>query len=501
MAAEIIEKRPRFGDWLSRETEVSWLVGRLSDEPASGLAAWARTSSGIVALLLVLQFVTGILMAFHYVPSANDAYTTVAYLELAVRDGAWLRSLHYHSSVLLPAALVLHLLQMLVRGALASNKTAWFFGIGILCLALAAGATGYALPWDARALNGVSIAASLTGNLPLIGVAARRWLVDGEVISTLTLSRFYALHVWAIPLLIILSVVARLFIFGKKHGVSGQETQDWARKQFARNAVVMGLVFIGLAVFSTAYPAPFGPQAAEASTYLPRPGPQFLWLFELQKYTDGVFAALLALGFPGIMIGGLLVTPLLLRDQLTTMKAAAGMFFVIGFGSVAALTGVALYQDGADPKISAQLARQEADEAKFRASKFEPQFRQTNKPIESSPTGTSLIETASVKAQPISIPSSYAVNCAKCHGASGEGTEKFPELVNLTTREEDQLTPELILAIIDDPKKVGRSSKMPAYKNKLSDDQKQELVTWIRSLSPETGNVPVQTARMDERPN
>ena len=101
----------------------------------------------------------------------------------------------------------------------------------------------------------------------------------------------------------------------------------------------------------------------------------------------------------------------------------------------------------------------------------------------------------------MSIPSAYEVNCAKCHGASGEGTPKFPELADVTTREEDQLTPEMVLSIINDPKSLGRSSKMPSYKTKLSDDEKQEIVDWIKSLSPKTAvgeRFHVQTAKVEE---
>jgi mono/diheme cytochrome c family protein len=74
-------------------------------------------------------------------------------------------------------------------------------------------------------------------------------------------------------------------------------------------------------------------------------------------------------------------------------------------------------------------------------------------------------------------------------------------LIGVTTREEDQLSPELVLAIINDPKSVGRSTKMPAYHDKLSEAEKQELVSWIRSLTPETDNTAehtVQSAKLDQ---
>ncbi|CAN5414569.1 hypothetical protein BH10ACI3_BH10ACI3_06830 [soil metagenome] len=503
MASEIQTNSSGILGWLSRETEIDAIKYRLLDDPASGAAAWLRTTSGMIVILLLTQFLTGLLLAFHYVPSTASAYITVAFIELAVRDGAWIRSLHYHSSVLLPIVLVLHLLQMIGRSAFKSNATAWTFGLVLLGLVLGAGATGYALPWDARAINGVNIASSLAGNAPFIGETAKAWLISGSAISTLTLSRFYGLHVWIVPLLILLSIAARLFIFGKRSDDRDREQlSNWATQQFARNAVVIGLVFLGLALFSGAYPAPFGPQpSADTAAYLPRPGPQFLWLFEMQKYTDGALAATLALGFPGMIIGGLVALPILLRNKLGSLKVAIPAIFVFGFSVVGILTATAIYQDTSDAKISEQLAKQEKDEAAFRASTFEPQIQHAERPVkpDEKPASDGSPEVASSGSEH-GIPETYTVNCSKCHGASGEGTKKFPELTGVTTREEDQLSPDMVLKIIDDPKAVGRGSKMPAYKNKLNDAEKQEIVAWIRTLAPkpdEGGTDVVQTARVD----
>ncbi len=506
MAAELEMKGFSLGDWLSRETEFHSITYRLLDEPGSGVSAWSRTTSGVIALLLFLQIATGILLAFHYVPAVGSAYTTVAFIELAVRDGAWIRSLHYHSSVLLPIVLAAHLLQMIVRKAYTANRTAWVFGLAMLALVLGAGATGFALPWDARAINGVNIAASLAGNTPFAGEMLRTWLINGATISTLTLSRFYGLHVWIVPMLILLSVAARVFIFGKTDdGRDHDKLSVWAKQQFVRNAVIVGLVFLALSIFSSVYPAPFGPQLADTATYLPRPGPQFLWLFEMQKYTDGQVAAMLALGFPALVIGGLIALPLILKSKGGLLRIAISMVFLAGFGIVSGLTAFAIYQDRSESRISEQLAKQERDEAEFRASSFEPQIQHVERapvkaePAPEGPDGS--IQTASSES-PLSIPSAYTTNCTKCHGANGEGTKKFPELVGITTREEDQLTPELVLDIINDPKSVGRSAKMPAYRNKLSELEKQEIVSWIRSLAPQPdGGVErtVQTARVEKK--
>ncbi len=506
MAAELDARQIGIGNWLSRETEFDSIKFRLLDTPASGLSAWARTTSGVIALLLLLQVATGILLAFHYVPAIGNAYTTVAFIELAVRDGAWIRSLHYHSSVMLPIVLMFHLLQMIIRGVYRTNRTAWCFGLVMLVLVLGAGATGYALPWDARAVNGVNIAASLAGNTPFAGESIRTWLVSGPAISTLTLSRFYGLHVWIVPMLILLSVTARLFIFRTRTNDQDREQLSaWARDQFARNAIMVGLVFIAISIFSRVYSAPFGPQLTDSATYLPRPGPQFLWLFEMQKYTDGPLAAILAMGLPALVIGGLIALPLFIKSSVGLLRVAVSALFFIGFGTVGVLTAVAVYQDKSDTRVSEQLAKQERDEAEFRARSFEPQIQNIGRPTKStdSPQGESNVAQIQVSSSSlVSIPASYTVNCAKCHGANGEGEAKNPELVGITTRDEDQLTPEMILGIINDPSAFGRSSKMPSYKDKLSEADKEEIVSWIRSISPDTNgaNGPlVQTAMVEKK--
>ena len=506
MAAEFNIQNSWFGRWIERETEVKSLIFRISGEPEDGAKAWARTTSGVLAMLLMIQMITGILLAFHYVPAVTTAYTTVAFIELAVRDGAWIRSMHYHSSILLQIATGLHLLQMIIRATYASQRTAWIFGIALLALALAAGATGYALPWDARAINGVNIAASLAGNAPFFGETARAWLIDGTAISTLTLSRFYGLHVYVIPTMVVAAAILRVFVFAKAPtNVDERTVANWARGQFARNMIVVGVAFAAMALFSSSYPAPFGPPIADTATYLPRPGPQFLWLFEMQKYTDGSLAAVLATGFPALIIGGLIAIPILITRQIRLQRIALIALYVIGVGVATTLTGIAMYQDASEPRIAEQLAKQERDESVFRASQFQPQTNFESGPHHTTSPENSNIETASMdvmaESSPNAIPPVYSTSCAKCHGAAGEGTKKFPELIGVTSRDEDQLTPDLVLAIINDPKSVGRSTKMPAYHDKLSEAEKQELVSWIRSLKPETDSEvehTVQTAKVDQ---
>ena len=89
------------------------------------------------------------------------------------------------------------------------------------------------------------------------------------------------------------------------------------------------------------------------------------------------------------------------------------------------------------------------------------------------------------------IPAAYADNCAKCHGAAGEGRksgkDKGPLLTDVTTRDEDPLTPGDLAMIIDDAEAQGLNSKMPPFKDKLTPEQKRAIVDWIVASAPQNG--------------
>src|SRR5690242_10276981 len=175
-------------------------------------APWLQTTGGIVAVLLLVQLLTGVLLAFYYVPSVDHAHTTVSFIEKVVSSGSWIRSLHHYGSQWLPFFLFLHLIRLRLCEAYKCHRVQWLIAIVLLALVMAAGATGYSLPWDARAFFSTRVAEGLMAGLPLVGRNARLWLLGGNEISTLTLSRFFALHVLVIPFLILAVVVWRLVV-------------------------------------------------------------------------------------------------------------------------------------------------------------------------------------------------------------------------------------------------------------------------------------------------
>ncbi len=468
-------RRSSIMDRLSRRTRLGELSLSLADDPANGFAAWSRTTAGVVAMLLILQAVTGLLLAFYYVPAADAAHSTVSFMEKVLPSGSWIRALHSHGSTWLALALALHLAQMYWRAAYRRRPVAWLAAVALLALIMAGGATGYSLPWDARAFYGTQVAAGIAEGFPLIGGAARRWLLGGDDLSTLTISRLYALHILVLPALIILTGCARLFIFrdltGPSHATEeAPAKRAWAREQLARNLIVAGAVFLILSLSATRFPAPLGPPPQEAAPgYLPRPGPQFLWLFQLLKYLPDYLASPFVATLVALLFAGLAALPFLpavLREPKLSRSHRIGAYIFAGFlAFVAVLTALAYYTDARDPRVREQLARQAAEEAAFRQHPFTPRR---------------LTMEAAQARRAMTPPASYTAHCARCHGARGEGGVLPPPLIGVTAKPRRSV--EDIIAILHNPSAYGLAANMPSFATKLTPEEKREIAEWLTTL-------------------
>ena len=256
------------------------------------IRAWLVTTSGIVSMLLAVQFLTGILLAFYYVPSVDHAFITVEYIEKVLSSGAWIRSLHHYGSQWLPFFLFLHVVRLFVTRAYVDRNKEWIASILVLGLVMAGGGTGYSLPWDARAFFSTRIAEGLMDGLPFVGRMARLWLLGGSEISTITLSRFFAMHVLVIPGLIVAVMVWRRL----------------ALHDLRRNAIAVGVIFTALALWSWKFHAPLGPTTTQMrADFVPRPGAQFLWLYQTLKYVPDGLGSIIGLVLPGIALALLIL--------------------------------------------------------------------------------------------------------------------------------------------------------------------------------------------------
>lgn len=422
----------------------------------NGLYPWLQTTSAIVALLLLVQVVTGVLLAFYYVPSVDHAYTTVSYIEKVVSSGSWLRSLHHYGSQWLTVFVFIHVIRLFVSAAYLTNRTQWIASVLILGLVMAAGGTGYSLPWDARAFFSTRVAEGLMSGLPVAGGMARLWLLGGSDISTLTLSRFFALHVLVIPALIGITIAWRVF---RSHVTELFGT---------RPAIVAGVVFLVLAVWTLKHPAPLGPSVAEApAEYLPRPGAQFLWLYQSLKYVPGGVGSLTGVVLPGIVLLVLILLPWLRQPRLIGASLLG-----VGLLLILVMTTAQYLSDHRDPQTVRQLARQAAQEEAWRREPFKPV--------------TMSLATATSQTGPgtAGAPVLYMKFCVNCHGAHGEGARQgrvtFPPLLDVSAK--PRRTVDDIVGLLKDPAAYGLQPPMRSFSDKLTEGQMREIAQWIVQL-------------------
>jgi ubiquinol-cytochrome c reductase cytochrome b subunit len=417
------------------------------------MRAWLQTTTGIVAVLLLVQLLTGVLLAFYYVPSVDHAYTTVSYIEKVVSSGSWLRALHHYGSQWLSVFVFLHVIRLFLDRAYALHRIQWIAGILLLGLVMAAGGTGYSLPWDARAFFSTRVAEGLMAGLPGAGSLARLWLLGGSDISPLTLSRFFALHVLVVPALMALVVGWRLF------------RSQIAELFTTRDAIAGGLVFLALALWAMKHPAPLGPSVAEAGAdYLPRPGAQFLWLYQSLKYIPGGLGSIVGVVLPGIVLAVFIGLPWFKRQRLI-----AGSLLGIGVVLIVLMTTVSYLSDHRDPKTAQQLSRQTAQEEAWRQQPFQPSM---------------ITLTATAKATAGAPPEMYTKFCAQCHGTQGQGAQqgplKFPPLVEVSSK--PRRTVDDIMGLLKDPAAYGLQPPMRSFADKLTQDQMREIAEWIVKL-------------------
>jgi quinol-cytochrome oxidoreductase complex cytochrome b subunit len=176
---------------------------------------------GAAALLVVLQFATGILLSFSYEPNAVSAYPSVLAIIFEVPFGRLVRNLHYWCAHLLVLTAVLHLLRVFFTGAFhPPRQFNWIIGLALLAVVLAANFTGYLLPWNQLAYWAVTVSTAMLDYLPWIGDPLQQVLRGGASdIGPTTLRIFHAVHTNLVPPLMAGLMAFHFWRIRKAHGL------------------------------------------------------------------------------------------------------------------------------------------------------------------------------------------------------------------------------------------------------------------------------------------
>jgi menaquinol-cytochrome c reductase cytochrome b subunit len=165
---------------------------------------------GMVFILIAFQLLTGIFLAFYYVPDAAGstapAYTSVKDVLMNQVYLGWLvRGVHFWSANLLVVMIVMHMARVFWTGSYrAPRELNWMVGVIMLLVVLLFSLTGYLLPWDTKAYWATSVTIKIGGSAPLLGPLIENLLQGGPTLGPNTLQRFFTIHVFILPALIVL---------------------------------------------------------------------------------------------------------------------------------------------------------------------------------------------------------------------------------------------------------------------------------------------------------
>src|SRR6056300_1858615 len=165
----------------------------------------------LALLVLVNQIVTGIWLTMSYNPSAEGAFASVEYIMRDVEFGWLLRYLHSSGASAFFIVVYLHMFRGMMYGSYRKpRELIWLFGMAIFLVLMAEGFMGYLLPWGNMSYWGAQVIVSLVGAIPVVGADMMEWVRGDFLMSEITLNRFFALHVVALPIMLIMLVFLQI---------------------------------------------------------------------------------------------------------------------------------------------------------------------------------------------------------------------------------------------------------------------------------------------------
>ncbi len=224
------------GDSIVKNFLLHWFPAKVSRESLSwGYSFWLGTIS---AVLFVILTVTGTVLMFLYVPSVERAYLSIKDLEYAVSFGWFLRGVHRISAHLMVVVVFLHMVRVFLTAAYKNGMAVgqnrpvnWVVGVVLLLLTLFLSFTGYLLPWDQLAYWAITVGTNIASAAPVVGDWMRFILLGGNTIEQSTLIRFYVLHCFFLPLLVLALFSYHMWRVRKDGGLACVDKESLTQKK------------------------------------------------------------------------------------------------------------------------------------------------------------------------------------------------------------------------------------------------------------------------------
>lgn len=518
--------RRGFTEWLDDRTGFRRIRHVLLDEPLPPGTGWWFTLGSLLLFGLGIQVVTGVLLALYYAPTPDHAWDSVRYITTEVRAGSFLRGLHHWGATIVVLAAVAHLIRVVFFGSYRRPREVnWIVGVLLLFVILGFGLTGYLLPWDQRAYWATVVTINISRLAPVVGDAVAGLLAGGRDIGALTLTRWYAVHVLVLPVVLVALVAIHLYLM-RRHGISGPvRPREGAARPFfpsqaARDLSVSMAVGVAWAVLAwKGAPALEAPADPSSSDYVPRPEWYFLGLFQLLKYFPGRLEIVGAIVIPGLATVLLLLLPWIDRGETRAWRSRRLLLasFTAGLAALVTLTvlGARDRAPAASPSIwhlreiagaevmatdrcvrchapdrlaapvdagrisrprdwiATHVADPEVISAGVRVAP--PSNKEENAAVLAALTRMRTAPAPAVDAATKERALLFTRHCLECHVIDGIGGTDGPDLTRVGTRE----SADTIEARLWDPFSVDPNAAMPSFAETLTADQIRTLATWL----------------------
>ncbi len=474
-------------DWLDERTGWRAAWRWIAYEHIPGGARMQYVFGSVLLYLFAQQVVLGILLASYYSPSATDAWASTAYLTDQVTGGWFLRGLHHHGSSAMVVVVALHFLQVTIAGAYRSPRELnWWTGLAMAGIVLAFALTGYLLPWDQKGYWATQVATGIIGTVPG-GEPLRVALQGGTEYGNFTLTRFYVLHVFVLPITLILLLAVHLVLF-RRHGVTPpaslseqqlRRTQMFWPYQVFYDVLAMAvcggvLVILTVRTHGAELFAPADP----ASDFVARPEWYFLFLFQLLKYFNGPLQIVATVILPGAVSVGLLALPFVDRAPNRRIRSRMPVLGFVGLlmAGVVTLTTLALAEDAANHSYQKGLeaARKDAERTRELAL------------VGVLPEGGNAVWWNDPRVEARML---FKEHCSTCHSIDGVGGEEAPDFTDYSSRA-------WLYALVRNPQDIRffggtkHHEMEPQSEEALPDDTLRPVIEYVYSLmGPEAGPV------------
>jgi ubiquinol-cytochrome c reductase cytochrome b subunit len=468
-----LQSLKRIGAWFDQRLQLAdplreTMQHRVPRESGS----WFYVFGSAAFTVLLLQVVTGILLALLYEPSAGEAWNSLQVLNHQIPLGWFIRALHGWGSNFMVAIVLIHMVQVFLFGAYKfPRELTWMIGVLLLLLTLGMAFTGQVLRFDQDAYWGLGIGASISSRIPVIGPWIVKLLLGGPIIAGATLSRFFALHVFVIPgmlltfvgvhLLLVLKlginewpmpgrIVRRETYLKDYHELVERDGVPFVPEAIGKDLAFSGFVLLALAACAVVF-GPFGPSGQPDPTIIqtvPRPDYFFLWLYAVLSLLPPELETPALLIGPVIALGVLFALPFVSGEGEKNWKrrpiaVLTILLLAVGLSALTHLAGRAPWSPVMDAWSKDPIP---ADALKGR---------------------TAMERQGALVFQ--------AKQCHNCHALGGEGGQRGPALDRVAL---DLTYDQLVRQVIQG------GGNMPAYGKNLNPAETAALVAFLRTLHP-----------------